>query len=111
VCSISAKKGATMSDEAPKKPAIGYCIYVEMFFQGPVPIVSDEDDKYIIFETELAAQREIADHRIALLREFLDGQWDYEGAITVDEFVMPVTVQPNGSFKDKRGKTFGPYIK
>ncbi len=53
----------------------GFCIYINTFFQGPVPIVSDGDDKYIIFETEEDAQKEITvDHTmIRYLRQFLRG--------------------------------------
>lgn len=38
----------------------GYCIFIDTVCQGPVPIVSDENG-YVVFETELEAQKEIVD--------------------------------------------------
>lgn len=88
----------------------GYCIYTRTFFQGPIPTVSDGDDKYVVFETELEAQREIADHAINRIRQFLDGERDFDDAMTVEEYVVPVTVQPDGTFTDETGNSFGPYL-
>ena len=58
-----------MSQENLSNLRSGYCIYTRTFFQGPIPTVSDGDDKYVVFETELAAQREIADHAMIRIQE------------------------------------------
>jgi hypothetical protein len=86
----------------------GFCIYIDTFFQGPVPIVSD-GEKYIIFETELEAQREIVDNAMIRLEQFQRGERDFDDAITVEEYVVPVTVHPNGVITDEDGNCFGPY--
>lgn len=86
----------------------GYCIYINTFCQGPVPILTGDDDKYIVFETELEAQKEIVDYAITRLQQFLDGEREYEDAITVEEYVVPVDVHPDGSFTDEAGNHFGP---
>lgn len=96
-----------MSAETSPPLRTGFCIFMDTFFQGPVPAVSDENG-YIVFSTELEAQREIVDHQMTRLRQFLDGEREYEDAISVDEFVVPVTVQPDGKLVDADGNCFGP---
>ena len=85
----------------------GFCIYINTFCQGPVPVVSD-DDGYVVFETELEAQKEVVDNQMTRLRQFLDGERDFEDAIQTEEYVVPVTVHPDGSFTDEDGRRFGP---
>src|SRR6185436_14581485 len=87
----------------------GFCIYIDTFCEGPVPVVSD-DDSYVVFETELEAQKEIVDNQMTRLRQFLDGEREYEDAITVEEYVVPVTVQPDGVITDEAGNCFGPKV-
>jgi hypothetical protein len=88
----------------------GFCIYIRTFCQGPVPVVSDAEDKYVVFETELAAQKEIADYMMTRLRQFMDGERDFDDAITVEEYVVPVTMHPDGKFTDEDGNCFGPRV-
>ena len=95
-----------MSDE---KLRTGYCIYINTFCQGPVPVVSDENG-YVVFATELEAQREIVDYLQIHLKQFLDGERDFEDAITVEEYVVPVTVHPDGTITDEDGRCFGPQV-
>jgi hypothetical protein len=85
----------------------GFCIYIDTFCQGPVPVVSDENG-YVVFETELEAQKEIVHNLLIHLQQFLDGEREYEDAITVEEYVVPVTVHPDGTITDEDGKCFGP---
>lgn len=87
----------------------GFCIYVNTYFQGPVPVVS-EDEKYLIFETVLDAQREIAENQIARLRQFLDGERDFKDAMASDEFVVAVKVDSEGIITDGAGNHFGPEV-
>jgi hypothetical protein len=96
-----------MSQEASPSLRTGFCIYIDTFCQGPVPVVSD-DDGYVVFETELEAQKEIVDNQMTRLQQFLDGERDYEDAITVEEYVVPVTVHPDGKIVDETGNCFGP---
>jgi hypothetical protein len=96
-----------VSGQNPEKLRNGFCIYINTFFQGPVPTVSDED-RYVVFETELEAQREIVDNLQTRLQEFLDGEREYEDAVTVEEYVVPVTVHLDGTITDEAGRCFGP---
>lgn len=96
-----------MSQKASPNLRTGFCIYINTLCQGPVPVVSDEKG-YVVFETELEAQKEIVDYQMTRLRQFLDGERDYEDAITVEEYVVPVTVHPDGVIVDEAGNCFGP---
>lgn len=94
-----------MSRENPSNLRNGYCIYIRTFCQGPVPVVSD-DDAYVVFETEVEAQKEIVDYAMTRLQQFLDGERDFDDAMTVDEYVIPVTVHPDGTITDEDGNCF-----
>ncbi len=77
------------------------------FFQGTMPACYDETRYPVIFATELDAQRDIADIQLTRIQEFLDGQRDYEDAITTDEFILPVDVWPDGHISNEGGSVFG----
>jgi hypothetical protein len=103
-----------MSEEQSRGSRNGFCIYTDTLFQGPVPTVSEaegNEDKHVIYATELDAQREIADYAITRIQEFLDEQRDFDDAIIVQEYVVPVTVNIDGTFTDEDGKYFGPYVR
>ena len=86
----------------------GFTIYLHTLCQGPVPVLTGEDETFIVFKTELEAQKEIVNYTLLRLRQFLAGDRDYQDAITVEEYVVPVTVFPDGSFTDDDGSVFGP---
>jgi hypothetical protein len=87
----------------------GFCIYINTFCQGPVPVVSD-DNGYVVFSTELEAQKEIANYQMTRLRQFLDGEREFEDAIETEEYVVPVTLHPDGVITDEDGNSFGPDV-
>jgi hypothetical protein len=100
------------SQGAERNPAdlqTGFCIYINTLFQGAVPVVSD-CERYTVFETELEAQKEIADHMMTRLRQFLDGERDFEDAITTEECVFTVTVHPDGVITDENGGCFSSLV-
>jgi hypothetical protein len=88
----------------------GFCIYIHTVFQGPVPVVSDGEDKFVVFDTELEAQREIADAMMIRLKQFLAGERGFDDAITTDEYVEPVALHPDGVVCDEAGNVFGPRV-
>jgi hypothetical protein len=88
-----------------REPA--FCIYINTLCEGPVPSVRDGHGKPCVFKTELEAQREIADFIITRFQEFFDGERDFEDAMTVEEYVVPVDVYPDGSIVDADGNCFG----
>ena len=105
-----------MNQSTPSKMRPGFCIYLNTFCQGPVPVVShcdgnsDDDGKYVVFETELEAQREIVAYALIRLQQFLDGERDFDDAITVEEYMVPVKVDLNGRITDDTGNQFGPDV-
>lgn len=98
-----------MSGESSPQLRDGFCIYIDTLCQGPVPVVSD-GERYIVFETELEAQKEIVDNQMTRLQQFLDGEREFEDAIAVEEYVVPVSVHPDGVIVDEDGNCFGPEI-
>jgi hypothetical protein len=92
----------------------GFCIFIDTVFEGARPSVrgiSPNDggssrDGIWIFPTELEAQREIADGMMTRLQEFLDGEREFEDAITVEDYVVEVAVSPDGAVQDKDGNCF-----
>jgi hypothetical protein len=93
----------------------GYCIFIHTLCQGSVPSVHElkADDppgapeRVCIFDTEREAQLEIADFMMTRLREFMDGERDFMDATTTEEYVVAVTVHPDGTITDENGRRFG----
>lgn len=94
-----------MNPEAGPSPRKGFCIFMHTVFQGRVPCLSD-NEFYVVFETEREAQVEIVDFMMTRLREFIDGERDFEDAIETEEYVVPVTVHADGTFTDDCGRRF-----
>jgi hypothetical protein len=84
----------------------GYAIFCTTLCQGTMPSCYEEDYP-VVFTTELEAQREIADHQLIRIQQFLDGERDFVDAITTDEFVLSVDVWPDGSISIEDGCTYG----
>jgi hypothetical protein len=93
----------------------GYCIFIDSIFQGPVPSVTEIESTYLcnatericVFATQLEAEREIADFMITRLQQFIDGERDFDDAVTVEEYVVEVDVLPDGKIVDANGNCFG----
>jgi hypothetical protein len=83
----------------------GYAIFCPTVFQGTMPACY-EGDYPLAFTTELEAQREIANHQLIRIQQFLDGERDFEDAIETDEFVLPVDVWPDGSISIEGGRVY-----
>lgn len=66
-----------------------------------------EEDHPVVFATEVEAQREIADNQLIRIQQFMDGERDFEDAITTDEFVLPVDVWPDRSISTANDRQYG----
>ncbi len=84
----------------------GYAIFINALVEGYVPLVRNGNGRPCVFSNEREAQREIVDHLMTRLQEFLDGERDFEDAMTVEEFVVKVQLQPDGSMIDEYGTRF-----
>lgn len=87
-------------------PRHGFCIFLNALCGGPTPSVI-QDGKPCVFDTENEAQREIVDCMMTRMQEFLDGEREFEDAISTEEYVVPVTMLPDGSVVDEDGRCFG----
>ncbi len=84
-----------------------YCIFLDTVCEGRIPAWHDEKGMPVVYPTLGAAQREIADDVMEKLRQFLEGQRDFEDAMTVEDYILPVDVLPDGSVLDEDGNYFG----
>lgn len=85
----------------------GFCIYINTLCEGAVPSVTEGKGKPCVFATEIEAQREIADFVMTRLQEFMEGERDFDDAMTVEEYVIEVDALPDGSVVDADGNHFG----
>lgn len=72
-----------------------------------MPAYHDETEYPVVFPTELDARREIADDQLTRIQQFLDGEREFDDAISTDEFVLPVDVWPDGSISTEGGRIYG----
>lgn len=92
---------------SPDESHPGFCIYVDTVFQGPVPVERDRTGNPFVYANEVDAQREIADIAIGRFYEFLEGEREFDDAMTMEEYVVPVDVMRDGSVWDETGRHFG----
>jgi len=79
----------------------GYCIYIDTFCDGPEPIESYGNSNPIVYATECEAQRSIVDDVITRCQQFLDGERDFEDAVTIEEYVEEVDIKEDGKIVDR----------
>jgi hypothetical protein len=84
-----------MRSDDPTNLKTGFCIFIDTLFQGGVPCVSDAEH-YIVFDSEMEAQREIADNMMTRIQQFLDGERDFN---------------PDGVIADEYGNRFDSVVK
>jgi hypothetical protein len=83
-----------------------FCICIDTVCEGRIPAWHDENGMPVVYPTVEAAQREIADDVMEKLRQFLEGERDFEDAMTVEDYILPVDVLPDGSILDEDGNCF-----
>ena len=89
-----------MDDEISTASVNGFGLFIDTVSEGVVPLWRDEKGLPCFYETREAAQREIAEDLIARLEEFLAGEREFEDAMTVEEFILPVERLPDGSLQE-----------
>lgn len=85
----------------------GFCVYIDTLCQGPVPVERKEDGFPVVYASAADAERSIAEDMIERLQQYLKGEREFGDAITVEEYVVPVDVCPDGSVCDAEGNIFG----
>jgi hypothetical protein len=86
----------------------GFCIIIDALLDGSVPSVYDEKDVPCVFESRIEAEREIADNLITRLQQFIDGERDFDDAVTIEEYIVEVDVLTDGSIINADGNHFHP---
>jgi len=84
-----------------------YCIFIDTICEGRIPAWHDEKGMPVVYPTVEAAQREIADDVMEKLHQFLEDERDFEDAMTVEDYILPVDVLPDGSILDEDDNCFG----
>jgi hypothetical protein len=84
----------------------GFCIFINTICEGSVPSVYDESSALCVFATRVEAEREMADNIITRLQQFIDGERDFDDAVTLEEYIVEVDVLPDGSIVDADGNCF-----
>ena len=88
-------------------PRSGFCIYINTVCDGPIPVERDENGFPVVYSTLLEAQREIAADTMERLLQFMEGERDFDDAITVEEYIVEVDVHPDETIVDESGNRFG----
>lgn len=83
-----------------------YAIFTRTICEGLVPAWYDDRNLPVVYATELEAQREIADDLMEQLQQFLDGEREFDDAISTDDFILPVDVWPDGSISTEDESIF-----
>jgi hypothetical protein len=84
-----------------------FCIFIDTACEGRIPVWHNERDLPVVYPTLESAQHEIADDVAERLRQFLAGEREFEDAMTVEDYILPVNVLPDGSILDEDGNCFG----
>ncbi|HEV2692851.1 MAG TPA: hypothetical protein VG347_08125 [Verrucomicrobiae bacterium] len=89
------------------KSQSAFCIFIDTVCEGRIPAWHDGNSMPVVYPTVEAAQRDIADDVIDKLNQFLEGERDFDDAMTVEDYILPVDVLPDGSIVDEDGNCFG----
>lgn len=94
-----------MSSAVPETQS-GYAIFIDTLCEGRVPLWRDGDNKPFFYTTQAEAERDIAEDLIRRLEDFLNGEREFEEAMTVEEYILPVDRLPDGSVVTEDGGHF-----
>ena len=89
----------------PSTPA--FAVFTRTLCEGLVPAWYDDHDKPVTYVTQREAQCEIAEMLVEQLRQFLDGEREFDDAMSVDDFVLPVDLLADGTILTEDGEKFG----
>ncbi len=86
-----------------------YCIFMVTMCEGKIPAWRNETGGFLLHSTERQAQLEIADYTMIRIRQFQQGERDFEDAFAVEDFIEPVTTRDEVTFVDLDGNSYGPW--
>lgn len=94
-----------MRSDQPRRSA--YAVFINTVCEGTIPAWHDDAGWPVTYANERDAQLEIVDDLQERLRQFIAGERDFEDAITVEDFILPVDVWRDGSISVEDGSVFG----
>ena len=77
--------------------------------EGKIPAWRNESGGFLLHPTEREAQLEIADYTMIRIRQFQQGERDFEDAFTVEDFIEPVITRDDATFADLGENSYGPW--
>ncbi len=84
-----------------------FCVYINTLIDGPIPADRDEKGNPAVYGTRVEAEQSIVSLLMVRLQEFMDGEREYDDAMTVEEYIVEVDVLPDGSIVDSEDNHFG----
>jgi hypothetical protein len=84
----------------------GYCVFITTVCEGLTPLVRGAGGLPFVFATRREAECDIVDTMQIRLNEFIAGERDFEDAITVEEYVVEVSVLRDGRVLCADGQIF-----
>lgn len=79
----------------PNPKRAGFCIFLDSICEGEIVAVYGENGP-VVFPSRREAELEIVDQLMIRLQEFIKGEREFDDAITVEEYVLPVVIGANG---------------
>ena len=77
--------------------------------EGKIPAWRNTTGGFLLHTTEREAQLEIAGYTMIRIRQFQQGERDFEDAFAVEDFIEPVITRADGTFVDLDGNSYGPW--
>lgn len=74
--------------------------------EGKILARRNETGGFLLNRTERQAQLEIADYTMIRIRQFQQGERDFEDALTAEDFIEPLNTRADGSFVDLDGNSY-----
>lgn len=84
---------------------LAFCIYVNTP-KGPVPSELAGSGHPLTYPTRDVAERQIAKQALLRLQQFISGSLSFDEAIMVAEYIVDVTILPEGLIIDEADNCF-----
>lgn len=94
-------------DHRKKKKRSAFAIFTVTVCDGLIPAWHDEHGYPVTYKTEREAQLEIADMLMENLTQFIAGERDFAGAVSCEDFILPIEIWPDKTIQTDCGHRFG----
>jgi hypothetical protein len=84
----------------------GYIIAVDSLAEGCTAVQRGADGMPVVYETRIEAERDVVQDFITRLQEFLRGERAFDDATFLEDCILEVTRNANGSLEDDYGRKY-----